>query len=59
MTFRIGIASFSAGRLDDATSLIEAADRALYAAKGGGREQVVLEAGMAFEWPVTRGTHCR
>jgi len=42
VTLGIGVASFGAGRLD-AASIIAAADRALYAAKRGGRDRVAVE----------------
>ena len=43
VTLSIGVASMEKGRLDDAKSLIEAADKALYAAKRGGRDRVVAD----------------
>ena len=47
VTLSIGVATFSAGRLHDAASLIAAADKALYAAKRGGRDRVMLDGEMA------------
>ncbi|HEX9173021.1 MAG TPA: diguanylate cyclase, partial [Telluria sp.] len=41
VTLSIGVASFDKNRLNDAPSLIEAADKALYGAKRGGRDRVL------------------
>lgn len=43
VTLSIGVASYALGRLVE-PELIEAADRALYASKRSGRNQVTLEA---------------
>ena len=43
ITLSIGVASFDKARLSDAAALIAAADRALYAAKRGGRDRVVAD----------------
>jgi diguanylate cyclase (GGDEF)-like protein len=43
VTLSIGVASFDKERLNEASSLIEAADKALYAAKRSGRDRVVVD----------------
>ncbi|MDL2354364.1 MAG: GGDEF domain-containing protein [Pseudomonadota bacterium] len=43
VTLSIGVASFSKERLNEAAGLIDAADKALYAAKRGGRDCVVVD----------------
>jgi diguanylate cyclase (GGDEF)-like protein len=46
VTLSIGVASMEKGRLEDAKALIEAADKALYAAKRGGRDRVMVDGEM-------------
>ena len=43
VTLSIGVASFDRARLHEVPALIEAADKALYAAKRGGRNRVVVD----------------
>ena len=43
VTLSIGVASFDRDRLHEVPALIEAADKALYAAKRGGRNRVVVD----------------
>ena len=43
VTLSIGVASFDKERLNDAPTLIEAADKALYAAKHAGRNRVLVD----------------
>jgi diguanylate cyclase (GGDEF)-like protein len=43
VTLSIGVASYDKGRLDEPAALIAAADKALYAAKRGGRDRVVVD----------------
>ena len=43
VTLSIGVAGFDRERLNEAPALIEAADKALYAAKRGGRDRVVVD----------------
>jgi diguanylate cyclase (GGDEF)-like protein len=43
VTLSIGVASFDKDRLNDTGALIEAADKALYAAKRSGRDKVVVD----------------
>lgn len=49
VTLSIGVASYGANRLNDPASLLEAADRALYAAKRAGRNRVMLESELPRE----------
>jgi diguanylate cyclase (GGDEF)-like protein len=43
VTLSIGVASFDREHLHEVPALIEAADKALYAAKRGGRNRVVVD----------------
>lgn len=43
VTLSIGVAAFDPARLKDPAALVEAADKALYAAKHGGRNRVVVD----------------
>ena len=43
VTLSIGVATYDKDRLNDASALVEAADKALYAAKHGGRDKVVVD----------------
>lgn len=43
VTLSVGVAAFERARLHDEAALIAAADRALYAAKDGGRNRVVVD----------------
>lgn len=47
VTLSIGVAAFAREHLDQAAQLIEAADKALYAAKRGGRDRVVVHGDLA------------
>ena len=47
VTLSIGVASVDQQRLNDASTLIAAADKALYAAKRAGRNRVVVDGGAA------------
>jgi diguanylate cyclase (GGDEF)-like protein len=47
VTLSIGVASFDRDRLHEVPALIEAADKALYAAKRGGRNRVVVDGDVA------------
>jgi len=47
VTLSIGVAGFDKLRLNEASALIAAADRALYAAKRGGRDQVAVDGAVA------------
>jgi diguanylate cyclase (GGDEF)-like protein len=48
VTLSIGVASFQRERLHNAKSLLEAADRALYAAKHAGRNRVMVDGAAAL-----------
>jgi diguanylate cyclase (GGDEF)-like protein len=48
VTISIGVASFDKERLNSGSALIEAADKALYAAKRTGRDRVVVDADPAL-----------
>jgi len=49
VTLSIGVASFDQERLRDAATLIDAADKALYAAKRAGRDRVLADGDVAAE----------
>lgn len=46
VTLSIGVATFDAARLNSPDALVAAADQALYAAKHGGRNRVVVDCGV-------------
>jgi len=51
VTMSIGVAGFDKERLNEAESLLRAADQALYAAKRGGRDRVVVDGDPVFAIP--------
>jgi PleD family two-component response regulator len=49
VTLSIGVAAFDRERLNEPAPLIAAADKALYAAKHGGRDRVVVDGAPAAD----------